>query len=142
MDSVDKPHGAPLSKRLLGFFLEALKLLGIAVVSLVIFVIAFFISIKTGIRMPERWWGLLVWTLALLWIIFWKGQFDLRNGKFWATLFGLLAVHFAAFIPILRLYPDWRMAWFPIVYLVEGTAMFAILSAVARKSHHRKRQFE
>jgi hypothetical protein len=142
MDSADKPHGAPLSERLLGFLLEALKLLGIAIASLIILAIAFFVSIKTGITMPERWWALLFWTVALLWIIFRKGQFDLRNGKFWTTLFGLLAVHFAAFIPILRFYPAWRMAWFPIVYIVEGTAMFAILSAVARKSHHRKRRFE
>ena len=110
-----------------------MKLIGIAIGCLVIFSIVFFVSIKTGITIAGRWFGLAVWTGALLWVIFRQCKKEVRKGRFWIILTGLLAIHFAAFILVLRRYPEWRMAWFPIAYVIEGTFMITVLNTFVRK---------
>jgi ABC-type bacteriocin/lantibiotic exporter with double-glycine peptidase domain len=39
--------------------------------------------------------------------------------KFWVAFSILLAIHLAVFIVVLRMYPEWRMTWFPLVVIVE-----------------------
>jgi hypothetical protein len=124
--------------RLQTFVVEALKLIGIAAICLVIFGVGFFISIKTGIVVPARWGGLLIWTCGLLWVIFRRRKYDLHNERFWSALIGLLAIHLAVFISVLKRYPDWRMAWFPIVFVIEGSAMSAVLDTVVDGRHRTK----
>jgi hypothetical protein len=106
--------------RFAGFALEGLKLFGIAALALLTIWAAVIVSIKTGISIPARWLGLFAWTCALLWVVFRQCKSDLRSGRFWLALAALLAVHVAAFTLLLRAYPEWRMAWFVFVFLIEA----------------------
>ncbi len=129
MNTPSPSRRVTLSHRLFRWFLEASKLIGIAIGSLIVFGIIFFISIKTGIVIPARWCGLFFWTAGLLWVILRQYKDHLRSGKFWITLLALLAIHLAAFAAVLQRYPAWRMAWFPIVFVVEGSLILAVLGA-------------
>lgn len=122
-----------LSARLWVFILEGLKLLAIAVVCLVVFGIAFFISVKTGLirfRIPARWFGLFYWTSALLWVILRQFKGDLRRVKFWVVLLTLLALHVIGFAFVLRSYPEWRPVWFLPVFLIEGSLVMTALRRI------------
>ena len=122
-----------LSERLWIFLSEGLKLLTIAVGCLVVFGIAFFVWVKTGLirfHIPARWFGLFYWTCALLWVILRQCKGDLRRVKFWVVLLALLALHVGGFAFVLRSYPEWRAAWFVPIFLIEGSLLMAALHGI------------
>jgi hypothetical protein len=139
MNASNSQEKVTLLARIWALVLEALKLTGIAVCCLLVMIIGLYISIKTGIFVPARWWGLLVWTCGLLWIVFLPYKNDLRNGTVWTSLIGLLALHLSAFVLILRRYPDWRMAWFPLVFVIEVPCFGIALDALVQKQPRTKR---
>jgi hypothetical protein len=105
--------------RLLSFALETLKLFGIALACFVIIGAVTLISLRYGIVIPSRWFGLCFWTGFVVWIICRQYKSNLRHVKFWVAFSILLAIHLAVFIVVLRMYPEWRMTWFPLVVIVE-----------------------
>ena len=128
-----------LLERLRIFILEALKLLAIAVGCLVVFTIAFFIWVKTGLirfHISARWFGLFYWTCALLWVLLRQFRADLRRVKFWVVLLVLLAFHVGGFALMLRSYLEWRTAWFVPVFLIEGSLVMAALNGLVHTRHH------
>jgi hypothetical protein len=54
---MDATQNSP-RRRVLGFILEAAKLIGIAIVCLLVIGVVVILSAKTGIKVPERWIGL------------------------------------------------------------------------------------
>jgi len=140
MDASTPSRSLTLSARLWTLLLEGLKLFAIAVGCLVVFSIVFFIWVKTGLvrfNIPARWFGLFCWTCGLLWVILRQFKDDLRRVKFWVALLALLAVHVCAFVVVLRSYPEWRMAWFMIVFLIEGPLVMAALHGIVHTRHLR-----
>ncbi len=120
----------PLSSRILAFALEGLKLLGIAVGCLIIFALILFISIKAGIAVEWRWIALSYWTGFLIWLVCKLNKANLRQVKFWVTLFGLLLVHVIAFVVVLQRYPEWRLIWYVPIVVIEAPCMGMVLDAI------------
>jgi hypothetical protein len=123
--------------RLVSFALEALKLFAIAVACFVAIGAVTLVSVRYGIVVPFRWVGLCVWTGFLVWIICRQYRSNLRHVKFWVAFSILLAIHLAAFIVVLRTYPEWRLAWFPLVAIVEGPCMTVALELFLQRMHRR-----
>ena len=99
--------------RLVSFALEALKLFGIALACFVAIGAATLISVRYGIDIPSRWFGLCFWTGFSVWIICRQYRSNLRHLKFWVAFSFLVAIHLVAFIVVLRKYPEWRLVGFP-----------------------------
>ena len=135
-----KPVPRPaLSARLISFALEALKLVGIAIACLALLGIAVFVSARTGIVIPSRWFGLCFWTGFLIWIICRQYRPNLRHAGFWVAFSILLALHVAGFAVVLRKYPEWRIAWFPLVAIIEIPFMAMALELFIRQTHRGRR---
>jgi hypothetical protein len=137
MTTPSSPQNVTLSRRLESFVVESLKLLAVALASLVVIGLALVASAKAGIVIPARWLGLFYWTCALLWFICRQYKSNLRHGKFWVVLLTLLALHVGAFAVVLRSYPEWRMAWFMPIFLIEAPLVMAVLRSVVHTRHHR-----
>jgi hypothetical protein len=125
------------SARLMTWVLEGLKLIGIALVCLVVIGIGIFLSIKTGIVISARWFGLFYWTCFLAWFICRQLRSDLRRAKFWVTLLAFLAVHVGAFVVVLQSYPEWRSIWFMLIALIEWPLMTSAVRSIVETRHHR-----
>ena len=127
-----------LPARLIAFALEALKLFGIALACLALIGIAVFISVRTGLVIPSRWFGLCYWTGFLIWIICRQHRSNLKQTSFWVAFLVLLALHVAGFAVVLRMYPEWRGAWFPLIAVIEIPLMAMALELFIRQKHRRK----
>jgi len=124
----------PQSVRIRSLILEGLKLFGIALAALVVIAVAIFVSIKTGITIPKRWFGFCVWTGLLIWFVQRLCKHHRRNSKFWLAFGGLLVVHISVFVVVLRSITAWGLGWFAPVFIVEAPIMVVLLEAVvARK---------
>ena len=121
-----------LPTRMLAFVLEGLKLFGIAVGCLLIFALVSFISIKTGIVVAWRWIALSYWTGFLVWLLCRLHKPNLKQVKFWLTLFCLLLIHVIAFAAVLQRYPEWRLIWYVPIVVIEALCMGLVLDAVMR----------
>ena len=119
--------------RLARFALEALKLFGIALVCLVVLGVVILVSVRFGIVVPKRWIGLCYWTGFLVWLTCRTHRPNLKHVRFWVAFSILLAIHFAVFIMVLRAYPEWRMAWFMLVAIVEAPCVAMALEVFLRK---------
>src|SRR5262245_23878521 len=97
-----------LRTRFFTFALKAAKLVGIAIVCLLVLAAVVIVFAKTGIKIPERWIGLTVWTCFLLWFLFRQHKNDLGQLRFWLALSGFLSVHLTVFVLMLQAYPAWR----------------------------------
>ena len=134
----DPRNHVPLSTRLLNLTVEALKLFGIALVALLLIAIVIFLSVKTGIIIPKRWFGFCVWTGVLIWVVCRLCQRHRRKTKFWLAFVGLFVLHVLAFVAVLRSVTDWRLGWFMPVFLVEAPIIVVLLETfVAEKSSRR-----
>src|SRR5579862_2369601 len=111
--------------RFVRFMLEAAKLVGIAIISLLVIAAVVIVSAKTGIKVPERWIGLTFWTCFLLWFVFRQHKHDLRIARFWLALSAFLIVHLIIFIAVLSAYPAWRPVWFALVIMIEAPPVLA-----------------
>ena len=129
-----------LSQRLWAFLSEGLKLFAIAVGCLVIFAIAFFVWVKTGLlryNIPARWFGLFYWTCFLVWFICRQLKRDLKRAKFWVALLAFVAIHVGAFVVILRGYPEWRPIWFMLIALIEWPLIGIAVQSIVETSRRR-----
>jgi hypothetical protein len=122
--------------RFLSFILEGAKLVGIAVVCLLVIATVVIFSVKTGVRVPERWIELTFWTCFLLWFVFRQHKRDLRIGRFWLVLSAFLILHLTIFVAVLRAYPAWRPIWFAFVIMIEAPP---VLASFERIVHPRNR---
>jgi hypothetical protein len=122
----------------LALTLEGLKLFGIALGSLLVLAVVFFVSIKTGIVVPVRWVGLCGWTGLLIWFICKQCKRHIRQARFWVTFLGLLLIHVIAFIAALQKFPEWRLAWFALIFIVEAPFLVIVIETVIRREHSRK----
>jgi hypothetical protein len=130
-----QPNVLPLSTRILAFALEGLKLFGIAVGCLIIFALVLFISTKAGIAVAWRWIALSYWAGFLIWLICRLNKANLRQVKFWVTLFCLLLIHITAFVVLLQRYPEWRLIWYVPIVVIEAPCMGMVLDAVMGNKH-------
>jgi hypothetical protein len=89
-----------------------------------------FVSVRTGIVTSARWWGLLIWTCFLVVFVCRHLRGSLRYGEFWLRLLGFLVVHLAAFVMVLRNYPEWRLFWFMPIAIVEALLTANVLEDV------------
>jgi hypothetical protein len=135
------PERIPFSTRFLNLVLEGLKLFGIALAALLVIAIAVFVSVKTGIIIPRRWFGFCVWTGLLIWSVCRLCKRHRRRTKFWLAFAGLLAVHVMAFVVVLRTFPDWGLGWFMPIFLVEAPLMVVLLETVATEKSSRNHPF-
>jgi hypothetical protein len=78
----------------------------IAIVVLALMGIAVIISVKSGINIPARWFGLFFWTGLLVWIICRQNKSQLKRTKFWVVFSAILFLHLLAFTGVLRIYPN------------------------------------
>jgi hypothetical protein len=122
----------PVSTRILAFVLEGLKLFGIAVGCLIIFALILFISVKAGIVLAWRWIALSYWTSFLIWLICKLNEANLKQVRFWVTLFCLLLIHVTAFVVVLKRYPEWRLIWYVPIVVIEEPCMGMVLQVVMR----------
>jgi hypothetical protein len=99
---------------------------GLAVVSLAIFSLIVFLSVRTHIVVPFRWVGLAGFAGALLFAIIKTNREYWNLPAFWLICAGILIVHLAVFIPVLRAYPDFRFIWWVPIVIAEG-AFFGAL---------------
>jgi len=123
--------------RFVRFMLEAAKLVGIAIISLLVIAAVVIVSAKTGIKVPERWIGLTFWTCFLLWFVFRQHKHDLRIARFWLALSAFLIVHLIIFIAVLSAYPAWRPVWFALVIMIEAPPVLASFQRIIHP-HTRK----
>jgi hypothetical protein len=123
--------------RFVSFVLEAAKLVGIAIICLLVVAAVVIFSAKTGIKVPERWIGLTFWTCFLLWFVFRQHKRDLRVGRYWLALSAFLIVHVTIFVVALRAYPAWRPIWFLFVIMIEAPP---VLVSFERIVHPRNRR--
>jgi len=52
-----------------------------------------------------------------------------RRRMFWVACFSALAIHLGVFIPILRVYPEFKPIWYLPIIIIEGTVTFTPKSA-------------
>ena len=117
--------------------LEAAKLIGIAIVCLLVIGVVVIVSAKTGIVIPYRWFGLFFWTCFLLWFVFRQHKRDLRIGRFWLALSAFLIVHVTIFVVVLRTYPAWRPVWFVFVIMIEAPPVLASFQRIVYPRNRR-----
>jgi hypothetical protein len=104
---------------------RSLFYLGLAIASLAIFSLIFAISMH--VTLPFRWvtmavfTGILLFTLVKIKRPYWKRRL------FWLICTGVLVVHLAIFVPILRSYPGFRLVWWIPILTVEA-AVFSVIS--------------
>jgi len=121
--------------RIVSFALEGLKLFGIALTCFLVIGGVTIVAVRNGIVIPATWFGLCFWTGFFVWIICRTYRANVRHTRFWAPFSILLPIHLAAFIVVLRTYPDWRMAWFPLVAIVEVPCIAMALDEVLPRKH-------
>ena len=116
--------------------------LGLALASLAIFSLVFFLSIRTHIVVPFQWVGLAAFAAVLVFAIIKTDRTYWTRPAFWLILVGVLIVHLAFFIPVLRSYPDFRLVWWVPIVIVEagifGVICDMLLLRPARSSRRAK----
>lgn len=127
----------PVSFKVLGWLREGLKLFGIALLGLAAVAVTVLVSVKTGITVPKRWFGLCFWTGFLVWLLCRQYRSHLWQTRFWFVFVNLLLVHVAAFTAILRRYPDWGLGWFMLPVMFEAPFMALILGISVDKTKRR-----
>jgi len=138
MDTRDPPRHVALSTRILAFALEGLKLFGIAVGCLLILAAVVLFSIKTGIVVPKRWFGLCAWTGLLIWFVCKQCRRHVRQARFWVIFLALLLIHSMAFIVVLQRYPEWGLGWFAPIFIIEAPFMVMAVETLIPRKHSRK----
>jgi len=114
-------HGSTLLKMPLGKIVRRISLyLGLALASLAILALVFALSVHTGILVPFRWVGLAMFTVVLIVATVQTSRNYWRRVAFWVILAVLLCVHVFGFIFILQRFPDFRVAWYVPVVIVEA----------------------
>ena len=117
-----------------------LALAGLAAVSLVVF-----ISVVTHIVVPFRWVGLGLFTGVLLLGIAKSSARYRDRVAFWIICAVGLSIHLAAFIVLLRQFPDFRLVWYLPIVIAEAGVFGAACSFFLdrrhspRKSHREER---
>src|SRR5436190_9363136 len=77
------------------------------------------ICVYTGVPIRFVWLALTMWTVGLcVWVIRQRRE-NLGRPSFWIVLVVLLAMHVLVFGTVLQRYPDFRLAWFGPVILIE-----------------------
>jgi hypothetical protein len=99
---------------------RSLLYLGLALASLMVFSLIFILSVRGHISVPFLWIMLAVFTAVLAFTVVQSSREYWSKTSFWITCAVALAVHLAVFIPLVRLYPDFRPFWFVPIVIVEA----------------------
>src|SRR6266550_8062448 len=94
--------------------------LGLAVASLVIFSLIFALSVRTQISIPFSWIMLAIFTAVFAFTIVNSSREHWTRVSFWFTFGGALVAHLAVFIPLVRLYPEFKPFWYVPIVIVEA----------------------
>ena len=101
---------------------------GLAVIA-VLFLITFF-EIRTGIKITGGEIGFVGFTPFVFFFVLKAERHLWRQPRFWVATVGLLVLHVAVFIAVLRKYPELRLFWFGPLSLVEIALFTAALTAL------------
>jgi FtsH-binding integral membrane protein len=118
------------------FALKGLKLFAIALGCFLVLLTVAFLSVKTGITVPKRWFGLCIWTGLLVFFVLRRYKKHLKQTKFWLIFLGFLLIHLLAFILILRWYPNWGLGWFVPIFIVEAPFVVLAFEFLLQKNLH------
>jgi hypothetical protein len=107
---------------------------GIALAALAAFALIFALSIRTGIVIPGRWIGLVMWTAIVFGVVVRARRKYWTLPIFWLAVAGLLIIHLLAFALVLNTYPQWRPLWFIPVAIGEAAMLGAVLDTLFANS--------
>jgi hypothetical protein len=93
---------------------------GLAVASLVIFSLIFALSIRSHISVSFPWVMLAIFTAVLALTIVKTSREYWARVSFWLTCAVAVAAHLAIFIPLVRVYPEFKPFWFVPIVIVEA----------------------
>lgn len=110
--------------------LRVLLYFGLAFAFLAVCGLLVFLSVRTGITVPARWFALALYTAVLLWALIGTSKEYWYRPSFWLTIAGLLALHLLGFGVVLRRYPQWRPIWYIPVVIVEAALFGSILATL------------
>ena len=116
--------------------------MGLAVASLAVFSLIFILSIHTHIVVPFPWVGFAEFAGVLIFVIIKTDREYWNRPAFWMICAGLLIVHLAIFIPVLRTYPEFKLVWWVPIVIAEASVFGIIcdmlLMRTARSSRRAK----
>ena len=85
---------------------------------------------------PDYWSGGWVGLYGFTPFVFYMALRNLRRHwprpRLWLAAAGLLVVHVAAFVAILRAYPPWRMIWYAPISVAEIVGVSMLLELACR----------
>ena len=87
----------------------------------------FAISLVTGKQVPGRWIAFVCMTPLIFWAPLTQVKRYWRRRSLWLASAALLIIHIGLFTFVLSDDPAWRPAWFTILAVPEGAAIFLIL---------------
>ena len=100
---------------------RSLFYLGLAVASLAILSLIFAVSVSEHVTLPFRWVMLAAFTAVLLFTMVKTDRAYWNRPLFWLICAGVLLVHLAVFIPVLRSYPEFRLVWWVPIIVIEAS---------------------
>ena len=106
---------------------KILLYVGLAIAALVVFAQLALVSIRTGIMIPGRWFGLAFWTPFLFWWVLKPLKRYWKRRSFWLAVSSLLMLHFLGFSAALLRYPAWPLIWFAPCSIVEAGVFTVVL---------------
>lgn len=97
-------------------------------IALAVFLAVFLlVVVSNGAKELPDWLTVGAFTCGLFWITIRESKEYWPRVGFWMAMFGILIVHVALLLAILRVYPAWRPIWFAPLILVEGAFLAPIL---------------
>lgn len=127
-----KKNRGQLIYTLLGYILMLVILVAIAL----IIGVGVYWFVNQGIRPSHdsmvKWTGLIVFTPVTFGFAVKQSKSHWRNKIFWATMTGMLIVHFTGFWIMSQLITHWSMIWFFVTCAVEGPLIVSVADWMAR----------
>ena len=118
---------------------RSLLYVGLAVAFLVVFSLIFLLSVKEKTSIPRQWFFLAGYTTVLAYAMIKESREYWVQISFWFLCAAIIAAHLAVFIPILRIYPEFRPVWFWPIVIVEAGAFGVICELLLPLSKRRRR---
>jgi hypothetical protein len=118
-------------KRLLLFLVLAFAF--VASLALVIFG-----KVQIGLGIDRQWIALGIFTGVLLFGVVKSYRRYWGRVTFWFTCAGILVLHLAIFVPILRSYPEFPPFWYVPILIVEASVIGVVCGPMFDRPRHRR----
>jgi hypothetical protein len=110
----------------------AFVLIGILAAGVAVAAVVVFFPQQFGYVFGEHagWFALAAFTALTFWRVALFFRRSWRQVRFWLALLGLMTLHTAAYVLILRSVTPWPLIWFALVSIVEIPSLGALLHAL------------